>query len=234
MTNVQVIYFKRATEIKLKQPYLVVCMPTPGLSGIMAGLYLCEKAGFEIIGYLSSDSYAPVISVHNSIAMPPVRIMASEKANMIMVISEIGLPISAVNKTADAIMEISNDYKVKEIGILLTTGEADESIYYLTQDKKLEEKFKSMKIKKFDEGALSGVGSILYIKAQQSLTPCYTLIAVHQDLIDIKATKNLVKTLSKLYNLNIPLDDLTKQEQEFLKAEEEILREEKGSKEMYE
>ncbi|MEM4295472.1 MAG: PAC2 family protein [Candidatus Anstonellales archaeon] len=234
MASVDIIYFKRATEIKLKKPTLIVCMPSPSLVPIVAGLYLTEKLNFEIIGYFSSDLFAPVISVHNSIAMPPVRIMANEKLNMIVVLSEIGLPLSATNKTADAILDLAKDFNVSEIGILLSTLEGEKGIYYIASKDYLKEKFHNLKINAFDEGAITGAGSLLYIKAQSSGFPTYALIAhQEQSLSDAKATEKLLKTIGKMYSFNIDTRELLLSEQEVIKAEEEIAKHDKENS-MYE
>jgi predicted ATP-grasp superfamily ATP-dependent carboligase len=231
MVEVNLVYFKRAKEIKLKNPSLILFFPPP-FSVILTGLYLAEKKNFEIIGYLSSDAYAPIIPVHKNIAMPPVRIMANEEINTIIVISEIAIPLSAINNTVEAIREIIDDYKVSEVCIISGIEENENGIYYLATDRKLKEKFENLQIKGLDEGSLTGVSGLLFMKMQENKIPSYVLLINEneEELINVKGSEKAIKTIAKLHGFDIDTKDLAFEQLEILKSEEDIMKQDKREK----
>jgi predicted ATP-grasp superfamily ATP-dependent carboligase len=231
MVEVNLVYFKRAKEIKLKNPSLIVFFPPP-FSVILTGLYLAEKKNFEIIGYLSSDAYAPIIPVHKNIAMPPVRIMANEEINAIIIISEIAIPLSSINSTVEAITEVIDDYKVSEVCIVSAIEDDESGIYYLSTNKKLKQKFENLQIKELDEGSLTGVSGLLFMKMQESKIPSYVLLINEneEELINIKGSEKAIKTIAKLHGFNIDTKDLAFEQLEILKSEEDIMKQDKKEK----
>jgi predicted ATP-grasp superfamily ATP-dependent carboligase len=231
MVEVKVVYFKKAKEIKLRKPSLIVFFPPP-FSVILTGLYLTEKKSFEIIGYLSSDAYAPIIPVHKNIAMPPVRIMANEEINTIIVISEIAIPLSAINNTVEAIREIIDDYKVSEVCIISGIEENENGIYYLATDRKLKEKFENLQIKGLDEGSLTGVSGLLFMKMQENKIPSYVLLINEneEELINVKGSEKAIKTIAKLHGFDIDTKDLAFEQLEIIKSEEDIMKQDKKEK----
>ena len=66
MINIKILKKK-----DLKGYTLIEGFPGLGLVGPMAISYIIDKLGMEYIGYLESDDFPPLISIHHKTPMPP-------------------------------------------------------------------------------------------------------------------------------------------------------------------
>ncbi|MCK4714600.1 MAG: PAC2 family protein, partial [Candidatus Aenigmarchaeota archaeon] len=51
-------------KYNLKSPYLIEGFPGIGLVGTISANYIIEKLGMERFGYITSDQFSPLTSVH--------------------------------------------------------------------------------------------------------------------------------------------------------------------------
>ena len=87
--------------------------PGIGLVGAMSISYVIEKLGLENIGYLESEEFPPLMSIHDGIPMHSIRIYASEKYKIITIFSEFSIPASTTYKITDALIEFIKAKKNK-------------------------------------------------------------------------------------------------------------------------
>jgi uncharacterized protein (TIGR00161 family) len=222
MVEVKTAIYTLADNIKLKNPVLIVGMPSPGLVGTIAGVHLTQKNKFELVGYMTSDTFAPVAAIHDYTLLPPVRVMASEELNIVFVISEINIPVSASNKVGDAIIEVAKKFNVKEIAVLSSTSDEKKGLYHVTSTKELETTLRTeLGSKTLQEGALGGVGSLVLMKGKAANIPTYSLIAVQEfGVVDPNASAALLKALSKLYEFKVDIKELIDEAKAMQKAAE--------------
>ena len=67
---------------------LVEGFPGMGLVGTIAAKYLVEKLEVKEIGHIHSESFVPIIRIHNGMPVRPSRIFVSEKNKLVILISE--------------------------------------------------------------------------------------------------------------------------------------------------
>ncbi len=213
MVNVNIFISQEAKTLKLKNPVLLVGFPSPGLVGSISAVHLTEGDDFKLVGYIWGDNFAPVAAVHDYSLMPPVRIMASEEKNLIVVLSEISIPLSATAKVAEAIVEVAKKFKAKEIAVMSSINETSKSAYYSANSPDMERKLKlAIKSVKMKEGAISGVGPLVMIKATERKMPAYILMVPSMSSgADAKASSRVLKMISNIYDIKIDTSELDKE-----------------------
>lgn len=81
-------------EIKGKEPSIVLGFPGTGLVGSVAASQLAEALKLEFVGYITSPDFAPLAAIHNYVPMPTARIHYSEKHNLVVILSEMSIPVT--------------------------------------------------------------------------------------------------------------------------------------------
>ncbi len=225
MVDVNVVILPEAKKVKLKNPLVVVGFPSPGLAGSVAAVHITEVHDFKLIGYFWGG-FAPVAAVHTFKVMPPIRVMASEKFNMIAILSEISIPVSANSKIAELVVELARRFKARELVILSSIADAVKDMYVVASNPALEKELSlSVKVKPMKEGALSGVAPLALIKAAEKGMRAYILLAPSlQAGTDAKASLVLLKAVQNIYDVKFNLSELeqeAKKEAVVLDKEEE-------------
>ncbi|MEW6528418.1 MAG: PAC2 family protein [Candidatus Micrarchaeota archaeon] len=200
----------RTSQIDAKEPLFIVGFPGIGLVGSVATSYLVEKCGFVIIGYVMSNEFAPLAAIHNYTPLPPVRIYYSKDKNIIVILSEIVVPVAVSNELAIKILEFATELKSKKIisigGISLKGSE--NAVYLVGNEKESVESLISKKIgKSIKEGATTGVaGTLLAIGSMSDYSILAVLAEANPDFVDPKAASNALQTLSKI--IDVPIDTI--------------------------
>ncbi|RME79408.1 MAG: hypothetical protein D6769_02525 [Methanobacteriota archaeon] len=216
MSDVKIVYELSPKKLKLKNPPLFVCVPSPSLVGTVAGVQLTQKHKFVLVANITSDELAPVAAVHDYSLLPPVRLMASEEMNMLCLISEISIPIGVSNKIAEAAIRIAKDFSCSHISILSSTTDELKGVHFVSSDKSLSLLLrKTLGAKPLEEGAIAGIGSTVLIESSLSSIKSYALV-VPQDFstVDPKASEELLKSISKLYKKKIDTRELEEEAKE--------------------
>src|SRR4030095_7124205 len=84
---------KTADMRKLRKPTVIMGFPGTGLVGSVAASAFFELLSMASGGYISTPEFAPLAAIHDYKPMPAARIHYSEKHNMIVIISEMTIPI---------------------------------------------------------------------------------------------------------------------------------------------
>jgi uncharacterized protein len=200
----------KTMDIDAKSPLIIVGFPGVGLVGSVATSYFVEKNGFKMAGYVTSNEFAPLAAIHNYLPLPPARIYYSKEKNMLVVLSEIVVPVSASNELAAKILELAKELKSSKIisvgGISLK--EADNAVYLVGNEKPQVDALISKKIgKSIKEGATTGVtGTLLALGSVTGYSILAVLAEASPDFVDPKAAANALQTLSKI--IDVPINTL--------------------------
>lgn len=227
MASIQVNYIKELKTLKLKNPTIIVGFPGAGLVGSIAANYLSTNPEFYMIGAIDSDKLAPVAAIHNYRPLPPIRIMASEEKNMIVILSEASIPLSLSMKITDFIFKLSNDLKSSMIislgGMANPKTSEKRKAYIITSSQKAEDLARRSRIgEPIKEGATTGITAQLITKsyfAKKDMIALLIECTTHNG--DPVASSVALKLLSKLLNTNIDTSKLDKEAKEYEKSTEE-------------
>jgi len=216
MTDVQI--HRTANFKKLKNPLIIVGFPGTGLVGSVAASHIVEALGMDFGGYISSPEFAPLAAIHDYKPMPAARIHYSQKDNMVVIISEMTIPVSVSIDVADKVFEFAKSVNASSIislgGISLQEGK--KSVYIVSSDRDIVKRATKEKIAKpIREGATTGVTGVLLTKGTLENFPITTILAESsEEFLDPKAASNAVKVLSKIIKKPIKITRLEKEARE--------------------
>ncbi|MDD5340711.1 MAG: PAC2 family protein [Candidatus ainarchaeum sp.] len=226
MTDVEI--HRTADFKKLKKPLVVIGFPGTGLVGSVAASQLVESLQLSFGGYISSANFAPLAAIHNYKPLPAARIHYSEKQNMIVVISEMTIPIGTSLELADKIFDFARSVDASSIislgGISLKEEKGGE-VYVISSDPAMTKDIVAKKFAKpIREGATTGVTGLLLTKGTLERFPVTTILAeASEEYLDPKAASNVLKVFARIINVPISTSTLEKEAKEVSKAVKETV-----------
>jgi uncharacterized protein len=224
----------RANLAKLKNPMIIVGLPGTGLVGSVAASQIVDSLKMKFGGYISSSSFAPLAAIHNYTPMPAARIHYSEKENIIVIISEMTIPVSSSNELAQKIFEFSKSVKAESIISLggISLNEEKGEVYIVSSNSEIVKKATSKKLAKpIKEGATTGVTGILLTMGTLEKFPISTILAESsEEYLDPKAAANVIRVLTRITGLHISTARLDREAVELSKDLKESVRKARISK----
>lgn len=203
---------------KLKNPLIVVGFPGTGLVGSVAASHIVDALSMSFGGYISSPEFAPLAAIHDYKPMPAARIHYSQKHDLIVIISEMTIPVSSSLEVADKLYEFARSVNASGIislgGISLQEGK--KHVYIVSSDQTIVKKATEKKIAKpIKEGATTGVTGVLLTKGALEKFPITTILAESsEEYLDPKAASNALKAFAKMTDMRISTVKLDKEAKE--------------------
>ena len=192
---------------RLKNPLVILGFPGTGLVGSVAGAQLAESLAMPFGGYITSPEFAPLAAIHNYKPMPAARIHYSEKNNLVLVLSEMTIPVSSSLLVADKIFEFARSIGAREILSLggISLKENKNEVYFISSDPNGTRDAINRKIAKpIREGATTGVTGILLTKGAISRFKVTAILAeASEEYLDPGAAVNALKTFSLFTNIPV-------------------------------
>lgn len=211
----------------LRKPTVVVGFPGTGLVGSVAASQIVDALQMQFAGYVTSSEFAPLAAIHNFKPMPPARIHYSEKHNLIVVISEMTIPMGSSLEVAEKIYEFARSVSASSIISLggISLQEEKKGVYIVSSDDAVVKDAVNRKFAKpIREGATTGVTGILLTKGMLEKFPITTILAESsEDYLDPLAASNVVKVLSRMLSVPISTAKLDKEAVEFSKGLREAI-----------
>ncbi|MET1159964.1 MAG: PAC2 family protein [Thermoprotei archaeon] len=204
--------------------YLVLGLPDAGLVGSIASRYLVINKKFKLVGEIDSPVFFPYISVvHRSIPLSPVQLYASEDRRVLVLLSEIPIPVNAVYPLAKAIIEYSKDVNIGYIISLAGLAVPNRMqlqkprVYWLASTTTASELAKKAGIEELKEGFIVGPYAVIIKEARRRGVNNLVLFAESfLDIPDPESAAEALKALSTILDMEIDLKQLL-EEAELLK-----------------
>ncbi|MDD5337287.1 MAG: PAC2 family protein [Candidatus ainarchaeum sp.] len=200
----------KTASFETRNPLIIVGFPGIGLVGSVATAYFVEKNGFEMVGYVTSNDFAPLAAIHNYKPLPPVRIYFSKSLNIMVIMGEIVVPVSISNDLAHKIMEFAGELKATRIISVggISMRESESAVYLVGNEQSNVDSFVSKKLgKSIKEGATTGVtGTLLAVSGLSGYSMLAVLAEASPDFVDPKAASNALQVLSKI--ISVPINTL--------------------------
>jgi len=216
------IEFHKTADMKVKNPIVLLGLPGTGLVGSVAASHLVEKLNLPFAGYITSPNFAPLAAIHNYIPMPAARIHYSSDKNLVVILSEMTIPVASSQELADKILEFAKSLNAQYIVALggVAMKEGENTVYVISSDAKLAKSVLSKKgVKPIKEGATTGVTGVLLTKGVIEKYPVISILAeASQDYLDPKAAANVLRVLSEFINVPIDTTDLDNEANELTKT----------------
>ncbi|MBI5046768.1 proteasome assembly chaperone family protein [Candidatus Micrarchaeota archaeon] len=215
---------------KLKAPTMVIGFPGTGLVGSVAAAQIVDALQMTFGGYLSSSDFAPLAAIHNYKPMPAARIHYSDKYNLVVVVSEMTIPVASSLEVADKLYGFARSINASSIislgGISLKEEKEEKGeVYFVSSDSNTISETIAKKIAKpIREGATTGVTGILLTKGTLEKFPVTTIMAESSaDYLDPKAAATVIRTLTKMTGIQINTNSLDKEAVELSKGLKEAI-----------
>ncbi len=231
MSNIE---YKELKPLKIKGATTIVGFPTTGLVGSIAASYLANKLDMELMGYFTSDKIPPVTAIHDYKPLPPLRVYASKKHKLVVILSEIVTPISLSSKVADAIREIARKLKSPLIITLggISMHEREGEVYGISTSEELTASLEKRKqIKRVKEGATTGVAGLLLTPGVYKEPVLSLLAETLEEQPDPNAAANVIGVVAEITKVKIDTKELEKEAEILSKATKEaVFHSKKGKK----
>jgi len=204
--------------------YLILGLPDAGLVGSIASRYMVLNKNFKLVGEIDSPAYFPPMTVvHRSNPISPVQLYLSDDRRIMVLLSEIPIPASAVYPMINAIIEYSRDIGIKTIISLAGLAVPNRiqiqkpKVYWLASNKQVREMVKDKNIEELNEGFVVGPYALLLKEARRK--GVNNLVLFGESFLDIpdpESAAEVLKTLSTIIGIEIDLKELL-EEAELLK-----------------
>jgi uncharacterized protein len=228
------IKFHKVGSIRLKKPTIVLGFPGTGLVGSVAATQLVDSLKMKFGGYISSPDFAPLAAIHDYTPLPAARIHYSEKHNIVVILSEMSIPVGSSSELAEKIMEYAKSIKASSIISLggISLKEEENVVYVISSDLKIAKKIIDKKIAKpIREGATTGVTGVLLARGSLERFPVMTILAESEsDYVDPGAASKTLKVLSTYLGIKIGTSELDKEHTEISKSARDKIIKSKISK----
>lgn len=219
---------------KLKKPTIIVGLPGTGLVGSVAASQIVEDLKMEFGGHISSPDFAPLAAIHDYKPMPAARIHYSLKNNLIVIISEMSIPVSSSLALAEKIFKFSKAVGASSIISLggISLNEERGEVYIVSSDSDIVKQATSKKIAKpIKEGATTGVTGILLTKGTLEKFPISTILAESsEEYLDPNAAAKVLKVLARITGLHVRTARLEKEADQMSKEMKDSVRKARISK----
>ena len=211
------ISIKLSGKTDLKDYTLIEGFPGVGLVGPMAISYIVDKLKMDYIGYVESESFPPLVSVHGSTPMPPIRIYASKENKLVAIFAEFAVTMELVYPLSDAIYNfakengLSSIYSIGGMPLPQQGPDANAPFAIASTPAALKEA-KDAGLKPVEEGVSTGVSAMLLLKsANEKGKDINIMVPVQQNIIDPSTAVIAIQSLNKLMKLNIDITELDKE-----------------------
>jgi uncharacterized protein len=238
------IEIKLTKKVDLKDYVLIEGFPGIGLVGTIAAGYLVEKRKMEPIGYVCSDKFPPMTTIHQGRPYLPARLYIDPKKKICVILAEFVIPSDLVFRLAGEILEFAKANGIRQIvslaGMTSAKVGAVPRIYAITSNDETAKYLKGKGIELIQEGVTTGVSGVLIAQCAVENFPAMSLLAESRyGYPDPRAASLLLEQLNGLFGTLVDtkallgeadvveekmhrmLDQLKKVKTTYKKAEEE-------------
>ncbi len=210
------VEIRMTAEVNLKNHVLIEGFPGIGLVGTIAAGYIAEKRKMKPVGFIYSEKFPPMTSIHNGIAYYPARIYKDPKSDFLAVFSEFVIPGDVVFELSKAILSFAKKKGIREIVSLagMTSGKPskEKKVYGIASQEGLVKYLASKGIEIVKEGVTTGVSGVLLAECRAENFPAFTLLAESElNYPDPRASVLLVKKLEEVIGLKVDVKELIKE-----------------------
>jgi uncharacterized protein len=196
-------------KVNLEGHTLLEGFPGIGLIGTIAAGYAVEKLDMEMIGYIYSDAFPPMTTIHKGLPYYPARIYHDKKRPFCVLLAEFVVPSNVVHRLSGEILEFARENKVSRIvslaGMSSQKAEGEKQVVYgIASSEEMAKFLKDHKIELVQEGVTTGVSGVLIAKCAVENFPAVSLLAESKyGYPDPRAAAKLLEVLDGLVGLKV-------------------------------
>jgi len=203
---------------KPKNPTIIQGFPGFGLVGTIATEFLLDHLKTEKIGKIWVSELPAMIAIHEGKVVEPIGIFYNKQYNLV-IIHAVSVVAGIEWKLTDAIAQIADDLKAKEIisleGIGSTAPNEEVKVFHYASDDKKNKQLKGIGSEALQEGIIMGTTGLLMLKAGKELPVSCIFAETHSELPDSKAAAKVIEILDRYIGLKVDYKPLIKQAEKF-------------------
>jgi len=229
LVNRPLAEFVEKRPIDISGYTLIEGFPGMGLVGTIATKYLSEKLDCREAGFIISETFLPIIRVHNGIPIHPSRIYVSDKHKIVLLVSEQVVPQSYTDRMSKAIADWIQKKKIKRVISLsgiraMPQNEGKATVYGIASDEASKKMLLQYNVEIIKEGITSGITALMMLEFKDRALEAFSLLGNVQIAADYKASAALIEKLNEMFSFNIDTAPLKKEARETEKALVEHLK----------
>jgi len=201
--------FVETKNTSLKGYTLIEGFPDLGLAGTIGARYIVDKLKFEQIGFVDSDLFMPITRIANGVPLHPVRIYASKKDKVVIIISEQIIDNKMATSMARELVEWVKKKGISRVistsGVKMPQGK---DVYAFASDEKSKKVIKENKIEIITEGVTSGVTALLMLYLKDNKIEAFCILGNARNNADYSAAAEVVKTIATITKIKIDTQPL--------------------------
>jgi len=215
---------------------LIEAFPSKGYVSTIAANILVKKLDMKQVGCITSDELSGVVVVHESKPMVPIRIYT--KDDIVVILSELIIPSPLLAEFSKAISRWIGKIKPRQLVLLASMSGMESTqeheIFWVATDEKLAERIgKIDKVKKLEEGVLTGLSSSLMMECKGMKIPILSLMVETHYVPDALAAATLLDIIGKIVGRTIDVDELRTTGKKIEQKYQEMLAQLKKGQESY-
>jgi len=192
-------------DVDLKDGTVIVGHPSVGMISSIAVSYLVDKLDLDQVAAFDSDQFPPISLVFNNKPKCPARIYARGDLKIAAIVSEFVPSPLIARPLARKILEWAKENGCKRIITLeglVSSGDGEIEIYYVTSLDKESKKMKKMRIsaKPLNVGMITGVSAVLLNEGRRENFDVICLLGeARPDIPDSEAAAKLVGVVDQMF-----------------------------------
>ncbi len=214
-------------KIDYEKPLLVCCFPSAGVVGTIAANTLIEQFKMQEVAHLRSRYIPSAALFMDGRLRHPFRIYGDKKRGLLVATAELPVSEDGLYSVSSAILDWGASVGVKETvildGIPVQGMPSERKVLYAAEEEKLAELGEVEGMEILSKGIISGIaGSILAETLCRDMVGFALLTPAIAVIPDPEGAVKLLQALNKLYNLNVPVDELIESGEQIRKKMEEV------------
>ncbi|RLG21815.1 hypothetical protein DRN74_00090 [Candidatus Micrarchaeota archaeon] len=235
MKHVEVVLTR---DVDLKNSVLIEGFPGVGLVGTIAVSYIVEKTGMKAIGYIDSESFPPIITIHKGRPYFPMRIYKHPSKDFCVLLAEFVTPSDVIHELAKKILSFAKEKGIRQIislaGMSMPENERESEIFGIASNEEMQLFLASKNVKAIEEGVTTGVSGMLIAECARENFPAITLLAQSEYKVpNPRASAELIKKLDELIGLEVDTSELLREAKEIEKKMKGLMSKSVKEKKMY-
>jgi uncharacterized protein len=230
----EIVQLVEDRDVRYRSPIAIEGLPDVGLVGTIAGSHMVEQLGLSEVAHLESDAFPPVMVLHDGVLRDPVRIYGNE--NLLLLTSEIPLPIETLNSAARTITRWFKSKNVK-LAVSLSGIPVRErveiktpNVYSVANNPDSRDFLKNRGIDVMEEGFIAGIYAVLLKESSKIQLPAVALLS--QSFLkypDPGAAASVIQALNKLIGVSVDVKNLLEKGDEIRVKARDLMKQAEGS-----
>jgi len=207
---------------------LIAGLPDVGLVGLVAASHIVSSLKLEEVGSVESDSFPPMIVLHDGVPKSPIRLFTS--GSLVVIVAETAIPASLTRPLADAIINWAASHNVElliSIGGMAVQNRQDldvPKVFAALSDKSLEKKLGDA-AEVLGEGYIVGAYALMLRKCAELKLPAITLLTQSfYNYPDPEAAASALNTLNRILGLKVDVTELLQRGEEIRLRARDVMK----------